>query len=230
MCQLLKNLKLSDWLDILQMLIAFGSAILLYLTFRKQGENDKRAIELAEMEKKAKRAEFLPKFVPSVNLDGPLDTIAIDQANKYNYIITEFQKLDLSEDQNTNIKLILFVEDGSMIINSLNTRWKAKSSNKVLDYEMFISHASIGKSYLYTRGNEFEINYSINFLELTKSKSNGSSFALNNLIKDYLKTLYMEVIINIEDLIGNVYELNLRLHKLESLTVHELKIIEKTSD
>ena len=62
MCEFLYKLELADWVDIAQMLIAGFSAYLLFSTFKMQGENDKRQLELAELEKRAKRAEYFPDF------------------------------------------------------------------------------------------------------------------------------------------------------------------------
>lgn len=50
-------------MDIIQMIIAGFSAYLLFRTFKKQGENDKRQLDLAELEKRAKQGEFFPQVV-----------------------------------------------------------------------------------------------------------------------------------------------------------------------
>lgn len=228
MCEFLKGLEASDWLNFFQMIIAGFSAYLLYLTFKKQGENDERAIELAEMEKKAKRAEYLPIIKTIKTIDGPLNVVAIDHSNRYDYVLPDIQKLDLSEDQDTTIKIVLFLEQGAMIVGNFNTIWKSKIDDKNLDFQQSISHSPIGKSFIYTKGNEFEFIYSINFLKVTNSRGQGGTSSLDILIKENLENSYLELAINLEDLIGNQYEIILRLHSLNELTIHEFKL--KTSD
>src|SRR5690606_7695971 len=55
MCEFLKTFEFSD-------LVAIGSVILLYLTFERQGKTFQLQKDLAALEKRAKRGEFLPQL------------------------------------------------------------------------------------------------------------------------------------------------------------------------
>src|SRR5690606_31976830 len=74
MCEFLINLEPSDWIDIFQALIALFSAIVLARTLNLQRdvshiqkENNVTALQMMQLDQKAKRAEYLPNFEISGN-------------------------------------------------------------------------------------------------------------------------------------------------------------------
>lgn len=183
MCELLNSLKFSDWVDCAQMLIAAGSAYLLYRTFKKQGENDKRSIELAELEKNAKRAEYFP----DIKVIAQKNIIYVDNTDYY-----QVKLKILTSTKSFIVKNSPVLEaDGRM--NFKNEEFKGKIFNISSPFECYflIERSPVDKRARENIKNVEFLNNSItNILIEYSSKASFEIFDLLN------NKYYFEVIIN----------------------------------
>lgn len=210
MCEFFQRLTISDWVNILQMSIAGVSAYLLYLTFKKQGENDERNIELAELEKRAKRAEYMPIIQADLSVFFPVD------------LRFAAARPDLSIDKLTEYKITLKVIKNPIQIIDMKTTKNFKD-----DIQFDFSHSNFDGKTLITPDTSVFITYRVNYLKVFGAKANEPSSAIHLLISKQLSNIRIQTTLFYSDIIGNKYSVDIVLLGDDTiLDVRAVKILD----
>lgn len=199
MCELIKKLTISESIDLIQMIIAFFSALLLYLTFRKQGENDKRNLELFNIEKSAKTAEYFPELNVSVIKEFP-----IKDSPDGNSIV------DLTIDKNSIYTLELSTKKNSLKYKSIKILKNDYQDNFIID-----DLPEDLESQIYSSGIIIKFNIRINYNNILKK--NGIDIPYYWIIKNQgvLNDVVIYVLLIFEDLLGNIYEQKVKIFEIQ---------------
>jgi len=211
MCEITNELTISVWVDIIQMIIAAGSALLLFLTFLKQGENDKRNLELAELEKenhkiqkelaelerKAKLADYF------ANLDCSIDTDKTSIDDGYG------GTKGFHRDRLWKGKLEIWTIDNPIRINEI----KLENSNKC---EVLIESPHKFTNKIYGKYDKFKFIFKYIPDEFDRAAS-------NSIDKEILVKLYYS------DLVGNKYIFSVKIVDFNRF-IQPLEILEEPAN
>lgn len=213
MCEFLSKLTTPEITDIITMLIALASAWLLYKTFESQKASTQIAKEVSIIDRKAKRAEYLPEIRSKILPIYPKHELSPGKhmAMPYNGDIT------------TIIAKIIFKNNAVQLIDFKNDS-KDEGVNITLDPFPF------DLNQILISGNYLEIKYTINlknYFEYLKkeNKTDVSDDIYILMIKPHKKLIFRNKLY-FSDMIGNKYELGFIIRGLEELIISNLKMID----
>lgn len=194
MCEIIKSLEASDWIDIITALIAAYSAYLLYKTFGNQQKSSKLQNENLLLDRKAKAAEYMPKFdYLSIKFQHPFDIQELPDGN-----IKKIYKID----KPTEFTLEIKTQDNIILLSKIEFRLQSKNKGEHYNYD--IDYTEVISEY---------INNFINPQELKKFNIQIPTYSEYE-PDESKEEFYIEIFKNnhtcffrltIEDAIGNLY-------------------------
>lgn len=200
MCELNDSgLKPSDWIAIVSAIISFGSAFLLFKTYKNQKETSVVQNENLELDKKAKTAEYMPQ----IKEYKILDSLRNWKPNEFGSDTPDFSK-GIEIDFNLEFVTV------KNIIKIVKAEYKIESNKNDPYYNVDFDYKEIKSHFLNNYINP-ETQISINAL-LKRGKKNREKHTvdsavelLNYSIFNKNHTCYFRL--TIEDVIGNNYSL-----------------------
>lgn len=215
MCKFLSELTMSEVTDFFTMLIAIGSAWLLYKTFESQKKSTEIAKEVSEIDRRAKRAEYLPEIESEIRAMYPSKS---DGSGGY------FPDFYNGEETTITIKII-FKKHPIQLLN-----WNPYHIENKIKIECSPFPFDIDRILL--PGKYFEMRITLNLQEyfnlpLINSKPSLESLEDDNYNeKDYTEELFFHTKLYFADMIGNKYELSFDINGLYKISLADLKMID----
>ncbi|MGJ1329392.1 hypothetical protein [Sphingobacterium multivorum] len=213
MYEILTKWGASEWAGIIQAGGAIISSIFLFYTFNSQKDSAEIARKSAELDRKAKRAEYLPEIETSINVFEPVRQLPDGSfvQNGFNGEIT---------------KVIVKIKFD-------------KNPVQILDYDFDKTEKYIQKEFypfpfdqnkILLPGEYFEVTFGINLLtyfDLDKD-SNHPQFSqiteANGI--DYRGKIYLRNRLIFADMLGNKYQFQFDIINLNAIHITELKMID----
>lgn len=215
MCEFIKSLNFTNWIDFIQMIIAFGSAIFLWLTFKSQGKSYKRNLKLAELEQRAKRAEYMPEFDVKIR-----ECTLPSSEDGYGGSV-----LDYSKDRYSKIKLELKVLKNPIKIHDMQLK-----NSLGIEISGGMSHASINDKVVFLPNKVLELCFDINFFRFygfneSDPSSGDWDIIINKQIAEKVKNLSLQQVILFEDMLGFKYEMEISLYGLSEVEISKVELL-----
>lgn len=213
MCEYLSKLTTSDVTDFITMLIAFASAWLLFRTFQSQKESTIIAKETSEIDRKSKRAEYLPEIIFMI------DTIAPHTLNPYGSA-----DYDIFNGEETKMAVDITFNKNSVQLLSFNL---VHQENHVsYDY----NKESFCKEKILLSGNSIRISYYVNFQKYFNLTNEGNEPDFTSIIIATQGDVNGRFIISSNlyflDMLGNKYELQFDISGINTVKISSLKMID----
>ena len=213
MCEYLSKLTTSEVTAIITVLIALPSTWFLYKTFQSQKDSTEIAKETSIIDRRAKRAEYLPEITTQI------DTIFPTEPDGFGSVNTKPYNGELT----TCTVKIIFNKNPVQLID-----WKHENGEKYI--QMNFSPFPFEIDRILLPGNDFEIIYTINLrdkLQLTVEEISPSLETLENddQVEPYSR-LFFHNKLYFADMIGNKYELTFNINGIKDLTISDLKMID----
>lgn len=206
MCELFSKLEASDWAGIIQAICAIIASIFLFFTFYSQKKS-------AEIEKKSKRGEHLPKFHGTVNANYP--TVEDGYGGSF--------EEPFNGEDSTIIVNIEFKEN-PIQLNDFNFVDQKKQIVNSIDKTLFDSKRIL------VPGESIEVKYSINFKSYFDVKDNfsfkGGSALVECGLPNYRSEITLDSVLYFSDVLGNKYELSYCIIDLVKVEITKLKMID----
>ncbi|MFE2861617.1 hypothetical protein [Sphingobacterium multivorum] len=198
-------MKLSDYVDLLQALIALASAYLLYKTLKSQQLS-------AEIERKSKVGEHLPEF------NGKIDPFYPGGPDGYGGRSDE-----PFNGEDTRINILIEVNKNAIQLTDFVLIDTSNKITKELDQSYFDNKR------LFVPGDTFEISCKINLKSYFKIEGDYSRKGASDLVEIAIPTfrsdLNLDGMLYFSDVIGNKYKMLLKIN-LERIEFSNLKMID----
>lgn len=215
----------SEWAGIIQALVALASAYLLYKTLKSQKEATETSKAVAEMDKKAKRAEYLPEIRGlALKPIFPKNNWYKDESklmDENGFPVTFFD--DIYGGRDSQLTIRIFFEKNHVQIYKLNIDKKGKH------FEYNTRNMTNTEKDILKAGDFLEITFTINMMNYFNVKPWESSLELIDQVSDdpdYRDQFCLSGEIYFKDLLGNKYKFNFSLEKYDQLTLSNIKMID----
>lgn len=225
MCELLTKWGASEWAGIIQALCAIVGSVFLFLTFDSQKKSEKLTKETADMDKKAKRAEYLPEIRgQALQPIFPKNNWYKDESklrDENGFPVTFFD--DIYGGRDTQLTIRIFFEKNHVQIYELNIDKKGKI------FEYTTKNMTNTEKEILKAGDFLEITFTINMMNYFNVKPWESSLELIDQVSDdpdYRSQFCLSGEIYFKDLLGNKYTFNFNLEKFDQLTLSNIKMID----
>lgn len=210
MCELLSNYNASEWAGMIQALAAIISSIFLFLTFNSQIKSARLSKETSEIDKKAKRAEYLPILESYINVKYPTVDYGFDLYNEpFNGEDTHIT-VDIIFNKNP-VQLISFQNIDNL--NNINITTDKIDQNNIL-----------------LPGSIFRITFVLNFQIYFDLINEHNLADYNGIIEssgiNYRDKLNFNNELIFIDMLNNKYKLQFKIEKTENLLISDLRIID----
>ncbi|VXC44696.1 hypothetical protein [Sphingobacterium multivorum] len=213
MCEIITKWGASEWAGIIQALGAIISSIFLFYTFNSQKESAEISEKSAELDRKAKRAEYLPEIKSDLKIEYP---------NKPNmsggFIIDAFNG------SNTTVTVIIKFNKAPVQILDFDYL----KTEKYIQMEIY--PFPFDEKKILMAGEFFEIKFYINLQKHFDLVNEGNDPDFSSIVEcngiDYRKKIFLHNKLLFSDMLGNKYELKFNVIGLEKLELSGLTMID----
>ncbi|SJN51589.1 hypothetical protein FM120_31430 [Sphingobacterium faecium PCAi_F2.5] len=211
MCEYLSKLTTSEWTAIITMLLALPSTWFLYKTFQSQKESTEIARETSIIDRKAKRAEYLPCI-----------TGKIDPTPPYNADGSGSGYTDLYNGQETKINVKIFFNKNSVQLLSFNLE------NEIKHFSFDYNKESFDKNKIIPNDGYFEIIYNVNFQKYFDIDKDDpiTSLIVEAVDQNFDQKFILKNKLKFQDMLGNKYELSFQIKGYNILIISDLEMID----
>lgn len=213
MCELITKWGPAEWSGIIQAVGAVIASVFLFLTFNSQKKSEKLMKETANMDKRAKRAEYLPEINISINTLEPVKQLYDGSLSR-----------DAFNGENTTVEVKLnFSKNAVQILD-----FEFLKLEKYIQFDIYPFPFDIKKILL--PGEAFEVKFYINLQQYFGLVNEDNDPFFSGLVEstgiDYRGKIYLRNILYFADMLGNKYQFKFNIGGLNTLHSSELKMID----